>query len=120
MPAMGAPVTIVGGTGGSATSPSFEQSVGSGSITTTQGTSSVSPAAATQIIAARAGRRAVTVTNITGTQPVYILNAARTDGVTTGDFIPGTAGASKTYPFAGALFATSPTAAQTVSVVETY
>lgn len=27
MPAMGAPVTIVGGTGGSATNPSFEQSV---------------------------------------------------------------------------------------------
>lgn len=120
MPAMGAPVTLVGGAGSSATSPSYEQSVGSANFSTAQAATSISPATAVQLVAARAGRRAVTITNITGTQPVYLLTTARTDGATTGFFLAGTAGASVTIATSAAIFGTSPTAAQTVSVVETY
>lgn len=125
MPTGGAPVTIVNrdGTpaaGSSASSPSFEQSIGSGSFATTQAPSSVSPANALLIVAARAGRRSVTLTNITGTQPVFFVNAANATGATTGFFIAGTAGASVTIPTSAAVYATSPTAAQTIAVVETY
>lgn len=118
MPAMGAPVTIVGGTGGSAANPSFEQSVGSNTIATSQASSSISPAAATLIVAARAGRRSVTLSNITGTQPAYFGNSGVLVG--TGFFLAGTAGASVTIPTTTAIYATSPTAAQTISVMENY
>lgn len=125
MAAGGAPVTPIGKDGsplaaGSATDPVVTRDIGSSSFATSQAASSVSPAAALQVVAARTNRRAVTITNITGTQPVYLLTANRTDGATTGDFIPATAGASKTIPTTSAVFATSPTAAQTVSVLETF
>lgn len=114
----GAPVTLVGGTGSSAATPTYERAVGSDNVATGQAAGSLSPAAATQIVAARAGRRSVTITNITGTQPVYLGNT----GVTTanGLFLAGTAGASVTIATTAAIFATSPTAAQTLSYMETF
>jgi hypothetical protein len=127
MMAQGAPVQIVNwGTtsgaspGSSAATSSFEKSVGSDNFATAQTSSSVSPAAATQIVAARAGRRNVTFVNITGTQPVYFLTGARTDGVTTGVFLAGVVGATLTIATSAAVFATSPTAAQTISAIEVY
>lgn len=103
---------------GTTADPVSQKSVGSASIATAQNPSSVSPAAALQIVAARVGRQSVILTNITGTQPVYF----GASGVTaaTGLFLAGTAGASVTIPTAAAVFATSPTAAQTVSVLETF
>lgn len=93
---------------------------GSASIATSQSATSVSPAAATLLVAARSGRRTVVFTNITGTQPVYLTATAVTTGVTTGFFIAGAAGASATISTAAAVYGTSPTAAQTVSVMETF
>lgn len=72
----------------------------------------------TSVIAARSGRRAVTVTNITGTQPVYCQSG--TASLTTGQYIGATAGSQFTFPYAGALNCIASTAAQTVSVTETY
>jgi len=89
-------------------------------MATGQAASSVSPAAATLIVAARAGRQSVVISNITGTQPVYIVSSASTTGATTGFFIAGTAGASVTIATAAAIYATSPTAAQTLSYLENY
>jgi hypothetical protein len=127
MPVQGAPVTpvdkagnVIIPPGGSAAAPTFEKSVGSDNFATSQAASSVSNAAAAQVVAARAGRRAVTFTNITGTQPVYFLPANRTDGLTTGFFLAGTAGATVTIATSAAVFATSPTAAQTLGVLETF
>lgn len=126
MPLGGAPVTPVDRQGNpmtagqTATAPSYERSVGSDSLTTGQAQSSVSPAAAAMIAPARAGRRAVTISNITGTQPVYLLTTNATTGVTTGFFLAGTAGATVTLAYTGAIYATSPTAAQTLSFMETY
>lgn len=106
--------------GGSATTPSFSRSVGSASIATGQATTSISPAAATQIVAARSGRQSVTITNITGAQPVYLVATAVTTGATTGFFLAGAVGASVTIATASAVFGTSPTAGQTVSFLETF
>lgn len=106
--------------GGAAANPSFARSVGSATLATGQAASSISPAAATQIVAARAGRQSVIITNITGTQPVYLVATAATTGLTTGLFLAGAVGASVTIQTAAAVFATSPTAAQTLSFMETY
>lgn len=132
---LGAPVYITNGTGatdaiqtspaaGSAGttsgSPSFSRSVGTTTVATGQVASSVSPATSVQVVAARAGRQSVTISNITGTQPVYFTATAVTTGVTTGFFIAGTAGATVTIHTTGAIYATSPTAAQTLSFMENY
>lgn len=93
---------------------------GSASIATSQAATSISPTAATLLVAARAGRRTVVFTNITGTQPVYLVPTNSITGATTGFFIAGTAGASATISTAAAVYGTSPTAAQTVSVLETF
>lgn len=88
---------------------------GAGSIATAQ----VSVATtATQIAAARTGRKAITVVNVTGAQQVYVGGAGVT--TTTGVLLPAAIGASITIPFSGALFGIAVTAAQTVSVLETY
>lgn len=108
--------------------PSFQQvdatgvAVGgaSSSFATTQAASSVSPAAATLLVAARPGRRSVTLTNITGTQDIYIVPDNRTTGVSTGFLLAGTKGASLTLATNAALYGTSPTAAQTIGVMETF
>ncbi|RYG87238.1 MAG: hypothetical protein EON59_08035 [Alphaproteobacteria bacterium] len=127
MPQGGAPVTPVdkngnalGTTGDTATAPSFHRSVGGSTINTGQATSSVSPANATLIVAARAGRQSVVLSNITGTQPVFFIATAGATGATTGFFLAGTVGASITIATAAAIYATSPTAAQTVSFLENY
>lgn len=105
---------------GTTTNPIIERSVGSPSFATSQAASSISPANATQVVATRTGRRSVTFTNITGTQPVYFITAANATGTTTGFFLAGTAGASVTIPTTAAVFATSPTAAQTLGVLEVF
>ncbi len=118
----GAPVTVVDRNGndvGTASStPSFTRSVGSATMATGQAASSVSPAAATLIVPARAGRQSVVISNITGTQPVYLGNSGVLVG--TGFFIAGAAGASVTIATTAAIYATSPTAAQTLSYLENY
>lgn len=130
---LGAPVFIVnsvtspvqtapaaGSVGSTAATPSFEKSVGSSTLATNQAASSISPAAATLVVSARAGRQSVAISNITGTQPVYLVASAVTTGVTTGFFLAGAVGASVSIPTAAAIYATSPTAAQTLSYLETY
>lgn len=121
----GTPVTpidnngnIIGTAGATSAAPSFSRSVGSATVSTNQAASSVSPAAAAQIVAARAGRQSVVISNITGTQPVYLGASGVT--VTTGLFVAGAVGATVTIQTAGAIFATSPTAAQTLSYLENY
>lgn len=114
------PIPVAGATGGTAATPSFQREVGAPTLAMGQATSSVSPAAATLIVPARAGRRSVTLSNITGTQPVYYVASALTTGVTTGFFVAGVVGASTTIGTAAAIYGTSPTAAQTLSYVETY
>lgn len=103
-----------------AADPTFTRTIGAPNFATNQGASSVSPANATLVAAARAGRHSVTFTNITGTQPVYFVNAANITGVSTGFFLAGTVGASVTIPTSTNVYATSPTAAQTLGVLETY
>lgn len=122
MPQGGAPVTPVDkqgnvlSYGNSAATPAYEQAVGSPNIATSQATSPTGTA--TQVVAARAGRRSVTFTNITGSQPVYFGASGVT--ATTGFFLAGTVGASVTIPTSAAVFAISPTAAQTLGVLEVY
>lgn len=117
----GTPVTPVDNNGaviGTVSSPSSNRSVGSATLSTAQANSSTSPAAATLIVPARAGRQSVVISNITGTQPVYL--GANGVLVTTGLFVAGAVGASVSIPTAAAVYATSPTAAQTLSYMETY
>lgn len=106
--------------GGAAANPSFTRSVGGTAFATGQAASSISPAAATLVVAARAGRQSVTISNVTGTQPVYFVATAATTGATTGFFLAGAAGASVTVNTTAAIYATSPTAAQTLSFIEVY
>lgn len=96
----------------------YRAGAGSGSIATSQAASSISPAAATLIVAARTGRQSVTLTNITGTQPVYL--GASGVLVSTGVYLGATAGSTITLETAAAIYATSPTAAQTIGVLETF
>ncbi len=106
--------------GASAASPAFHRSVGGSTLATGQAASSISPAAATLIVPARAGRQSVVLSNITGTQPVYLIATAGTTGATTGFFMAGSVGATATIATAAAIYATSPTAAQTLSYLENY
>jgi len=73
--------------------------------------------AATQLVAARAGRQGVVVTNL-GTTPVYLGGSGVTTA--TGAFLPGVAGASKTIPAATAVYGIVGTGTQNVSVEELY
>lgn len=101
---------------GTTASPSISQSQGSGSIATSQ--VAAATGAANQLVAARAGRNAVTITNITGAQQVYV----GATGVTaaTGFLLPAVVGASVTIPTSAAVFGISLTAAQTVGILETF
>lgn len=105
---------------GSSANPAYERSQGSPTIATSQPVTSISPATSLLIVAARTGRRSVMITNITGTQPIYLRGSATTDGATTGFYLAAVAGASVTIPYSGALYGTSPTAAQTLAVMEVY
>lgn len=106
--------------GSSASQPTYERSVGSDNMATAQVATSVSPAISTLLVAARAGRRSVMLTNITGTQPVFLKAVSDITGATTGFYVAGVAGATITIPYSGALYGTSPTAAQTLGVMEIY
>lgn len=106
--------------GGSSATPGFSQSVGSSNLAMGQAATSVSPTTSAQIVAARAGRQSVTITNNTGTQDVFLTAASVITGATTGFMLAGIKGASVTLPTSAAVFATSPTAAQTLSYVENY
>lgn len=101
---------------GTSANPTFTQSQGTGSLATSQASAPTGTSA--QIVAARAGRQAVTITNITGAQQVYVGASGVT--ATTGALIPATVGASITIPTSAAIFAISLTAAQTVSILETF
>lgn len=121
----GTPVTpvdnngaIIGTQGATVAAPEFNRNIGSPTVSTNQAASSISPAAATQIVAARTGRQSVIITNITGTQPVYLGASGVT--ASTGLFLAGSVGASVTIVTSAAIFATSPTAAQTLSYLENY
>lgn len=93
---------------------SFAVSKGSSTIATSQ----VSVATtSTQVVAARALRGSVKITNL-GTTDVFIGVTGVT--TTTGDLLPGTKGASITVPTNAAVFAVASGAAQTVSVMEVY
>jgi len=74
---------------------------------------------ATQIVAARTGRNAITVTNKTGSQQVYVGPTSAVTA-TTGQLLPAGVGASITLPYTGALFGIAVSATQTVTVAETY
>jgi hypothetical protein len=106
--------------GGSAAAPTFSQDVGSATLAMGQAATSISPAAATQIVASRTGRQSVTITNVTGTQDIYLTATNVTTGLTTGFMLAGVKGAAITLSTSAAVFATSPTAAQTLSYVESY
>lgn len=114
-------VTVVDQTGaaggaGTTSAPTITQGQGSASIATAQ--VAAPTGTPTQIVAARAGRAGVTLTNITGAQQVYV----GASGVTaaTGTLLPATVGASLTIPTQAAIFAISVTAAQTVAILETF
>lgn len=70
------------------------------------------------VVAARALRRAVTITNVTGTSPAYCGNTGVTTG--TGTYLGGTAGSSITLNTTAAVFCTVAATTQTVTVAETY
>jgi hypothetical protein len=82
-------------------------------------TSQVSVATSSTVtVAARTGRRSVTITNITGTQPVYCSGTTATTA--NGQYIPAVAGANFTVSTSAAINCIASTSAQTVSVAEAY
>lgn len=117
------PVVIVDSAGaqqsaGNVNDPMFTRTVGSPTLAHNQVADSISPAAATLIVAARAGRHSVTLVNITGTQPVFFGNVGVT--VANGQYLGAVAGASVSLLTSAAIYATSPTAAQTIGFIELY
>lgn len=72
----------------------------------------------TATAAARALRRSVTITNVTGTQQVYCSGTVATTA--NGQLIPATVGASFTVSTTAAINCIAVTSAQTVSVAETF
>lgn len=67
---------------------------------------------------ARALRRAITITNVTGTGPVYCGNTGVT--TSTGTYLGGTAGSNIVLNTTAAVFCTVASVTQTVTVAETY
>ena len=72
---------------------------------------------ATAIVAARPARRTLTLEN-TGTTPVYLGGAGVT--AATGFLLPGVAGASVTFSYAGALYAITASGTAAVAAYELY
>lgn len=70
------------------------------------------------VAAARAGRRAVTITNVTGTSAIYCGNTGV--ATTTGTYLGATAGSNITLNTTVAIFCTVAATTQTVTVAETY
>jgi len=115
--------------GGSGTSDVNINSVGGNTVTTTVpvgiigapnfATTQVSVTTSnTATVAARSGRRSVTITNITGTQPIYCSGTTATTA--NGQYIPAVAGANYTVSTAAAINCIAVSSAQTVSVAEAY
>lgn len=73
----------------------------------------------TALVAARAGRRTLTLSNITGTFPVYCTSAV-TATAANGFAIAASVGATITLSYTGGLSCIAPGGAQTVSVTEIY
>ena len=97
----------------STASPGVTRSVGTGAMATAQvsvGTGS------TLIVAARADRASVTITNL-GTVDIYIGNTGVTAG--TGTLLVGTKGAAITIPTTAAVYGIG-ASAQSVSFMENY
>lgn len=88
---------------------------GAPNLTTAQVTVTTS---STSTAAARALRRSVTITNITGTQQVYCSGTTATTG--NGQLIPAVVGASWTVSTAAAVNCIAVSSSQTVSVAEIY
>lgn len=107
------PATNTGFTARGDANGAFTVSKGSNSFATAQVSVATS---ATQIVAARANRGSVKITNL-GTNDVYIGVAGVT--TTTGDLLPGTKGASIVVPTNVAVFGIA-AAAQSVSVMEVF
>lgn len=116
-------------TSGSSTSDVNIKSVGGNTVTTTVpvalpgtanfATSQVSVTTSnTSTVSARSGRRSVTITNITGTQPIYCSGTTATTA--NGQYIPAVAGANYTVSTAAAINCIAVSSAQTVSVAEAY
>lgn len=72
----------------------------------------------TAVVAARALRRSVTITNVTGTQDLYCSNTTATTA--NGQIIPGVKGASWNISTTAAIRCIAVTGAQTVSIAEIY
>lgn len=70
------------------------------------------------VASARALRRAITVTNVTGTSVIYCGNTGVS--TSTGTYLGGTAGSSITLNTTAAIFCTVAATTQTVTVAETY
>ncbi len=70
------------------------------------------------VVAARTGRLAVTITNVTGTSAIYCGNTGV--ATTTGTYLGATAGSSITLNTSAAVFCTVAATTQTVTVAETY
>ena len=72
---------------------------------------------ATQIVPENPNRRSIKITQITGSQPVYLgFSAALTSS--NGDYFSATTGSSLTIYAKGAIFGVAVTTAQTVSYME--
>jgi hypothetical protein len=89
--------------------------VGSASIATSQASVTTGNI---QAAAARTGRQAITITNVTGTSAIY----CGVTGVTTstGAYIGATAGSNITLNTSAAVFCTVAATTQTVTVAETF
>jgi hypothetical protein len=72
----------------------------------------------TSAVAARTGRRHITITNRTGTAVIDCAGTVAT--ISTGQFIPAVIGASFTFDTTAQIFCISEGATQTVSILETY
>lgn len=108
-----------GAQAGTSTNPTYERAVGSDGLATGQNPSAVNSGAGAQIVGARAGRRSVTITNVTGSQAVYLGGPGVT--AANGFFLAGTVGAAVTLAYTGPVFGTSPGAtAQVLSYAETF
>jgi hypothetical protein len=105
---------------GTTADPFYNRIIGAATIATSQAATSISPATSLLLVAARTGRQSVTITNITGTQPVFLVSTANATGATTGAYLGAAAGSSVTINTSAAIYGTSPTAGQTVSVLEAY
>lgn len=73
----------------------------------------------TATVAARSGRRTLTLSNITGTFPVYCTSAVTATSAN-GFAIAASVGATTTLSYSGGLSCIAPGGAQTVSVTEIY